>query len=456
MSSRAADLADIRSHVAGVAWPPISTGSAAMLAALLGQLEETQWLPPDDLRQHQFLQLKALAEHAQKHSDHLRLRLARAKLTPADLATPEGLARLPPLARRDVQSADARFFCAVIPEGHAPTGDTHSSGSTGEPVMVKRTVVGQLDWMAITMRDHFWWGRDFSGRQAAIRASATSYAEQKSWGSPASLLFQTGAGMRASLTTPIEELVRLLVRFAPTTLLVHPNVLAAITEHCRANGMRIPSLQSIRTLAETLWRHVRADAEDYFEVRIADCYSSQEVGYLALQCPESGLYHTMEPVIVEVLDANDEPCREGVAGRVVVTDLHNFATPLIRYDLGDWAEPGGACPCGRGLPTLKRIFGRQRNLILMPDGSRVWPLAGFQRVRDIAPIRQSQFVQHTRERIEVRLVVERPLTEGEQAEVRAMLDRILGHAFDLEFHYFDEALPLGPGGKFEHFISKAT
>jgi phenylacetate-CoA ligase len=356
-----------------------------------------------------------------------------------------------------VQSADAAFFCSAVPEGHAPIGENFSSGSTGEPVMVKRTVVNQLDWMAITMRDHLWWGRDFAGRQAVIRASATAHAEQKSWGSPANLLFATGPSMRASLNTPIGELVRLLTAFKPTTLLLHPNVLGGITEHCRAHGVMLPGLESIRTLAETLLPHVRADAEEWFGVKIADCYSSQELGYIALQCPESGLYHVMaESVIVEVLDESDAPCREGEAGRVVVTDLHNFATPLIRYDVGDWAETGPPCSCGRGLPTLKRVLGRQRNLILMPDGSRLWPLSGFQHVREIAPVRQSQFIQHTREKIEVRLAVERPLTPDEETKVRAMLHKILGHPFALEFHYFDDRLPLGPGGKFEHFVSKAT
>jgi len=58
----------------------------------------------------------------------------------------------------------------------------------------------------------------------------------------------------------------------------------------------------------------------------------------------------------------------GQVGRVVVTDLHNFATPLIRYDLGDYAEMADTCPCGRGLPALKRIMGRRRNMVRLPDG----------------------------------------------------------------------------------------
>jgi len=449
-------LADIRSDTAGIDWPPVSTGPAAVLAALLAQLEDSQWLAPQAIAEHQFRQLVVLARHADRHSTQFHARLERAGLTPEDLVTPQGLARLPPLVRRDIQSAGAGFFCDEMPDGHAPVSENFSSGSTGEPVMIKRTAMNQLDWLAMTMRDHLWWGRDFLWREAAVRAQAPVYAERPDWGSPATLLLPTGPAARIPLATPIAEQVRLLRAFRPGTILLHPNNLGGLTEHCRAQGVAFSGLHNLRTFGETLLPHVREEAEAYFNVKVDDCYSSQEIGYIALQCPESGLYHTMaESVLVEILDEAAEPCAKGEAGHVVVTDLHNFATPIVRYDIGDWAEVGGAGPCGRGLPTLARVLGRQRNLILMPDGTRHWPLSGFQRVRALAPIRQSQFVQVSRERIEVHLAVERPLTSREEDAVRALIEKILGHAFALDFRYFDDRIPSGPGGKFEHFICKA-
>jgi phenylacetate-CoA ligase len=100
-------------------------------------------------------------------------------------------------------------------------------------------------------------------------------------------------------------------------------------------------------------------------------------------------------------------------GRVVITDLHNFAMPLIRYAIGDYAEVGEPCSAGRGLPSLRAVLGRRRNMIVFPDGRRHWPLTGFHRFGDVAPIRQYQFVQHTREHIEVRLVADRPLSTAQ-------------------------------------------
>ena len=50
--------------------------------------------------------------------------------------------------------------------------------------------------------------------------------------------------------------------------------------------------------------------------------------------------------------------------------LHNFAMPLIRYAIGDLAEVGAACPCGRTLPVLRRVLGRTRDMLVLPSGEK--------------------------------------------------------------------------------------
>ncbi len=188
---------------------------------------------------------------------------------------------------------------------------------------------------------------------------------------------------------------------------------------------------------------------------MTDCYSSQEIGYLTLECPDAPLHHIMsEAVIVELLRDDGTPCGEGELGRVVVTDLHNFATPMIRYAIGDYAEAGPPCPCGRGLPTLKRIVGRERNLLRLADGRRHWPLVGGLNFRDVAPVSQYQVIQHSFEGVELRLVCERPLTAGEEADLIAMMLAALGHDFAIDLSYFEDRLPRGANGKFEEFICR--
>jgi phenylacetate-CoA ligase len=176
---------------------------------------------------------------------------------------------------------------------------------------------------------------------------------------------------------------------------------------------------------------------------------------MALQCPETGRYHVQsESVLLEVLDDAGRPCAPGEVGRIVATSLHNFAQPMIRYDIGDYAEVGGPCPCGRGLPVLDRILGRFRNMLTLPDGRRIWPRLSEGRYREVAPIRQYQVVQTGRAALEVRLAAERPLSADEEAKLRAMILGRIGSAdFALTFTYHD-AIPRSAGGKFEDFKSE--
>lgn len=446
-------LSRIRSDVPGIEWPAVPTGLTAALAALLRQLEDTQWLGAEELAVHQYRQLAVLSRHAATHSTHFRRRVESAGLKPEDLTTPEGFRKVPLLSRRDIQSAGPDLYCAELPAGHEPTKESRTSGSTGTPVTVRGTPITRLLWLAMTMREHLWYDRDLSQRFSSIRGLSTAYAESGDWGPPVNLLFPSGPMQKIRVTTPIEEQVEWLVRFRPGSLLTHPSNLDALAQHCARHGVELPGLGEIRTVGETLSARVREDAESIFRARVVDQYSATEVGSIALQCPASGLYHVMsESVIAEVLDEAGNPCGEGEAGRVVVTALHNFATPIVRYVIEDYAEPGGPCPCGRGLPTLKRVIGRERNLILMPDGTRHWPIMGFMIRQDIAPIVQFQVVQYERQSIELRLVSRHPLSPQQEADLTSHVQRALKFPFALRFSYFDKEIPRGPGGKFEEFI----
>jgi phenylacetate-CoA ligase len=377
--------------------------------------------------------------------------MTQAKLRPDELTSPAALRRLSVLRRRELQSG--AVICSEIPAGHQPVGESKTSGSTGEPIAAKRTAINQLMWLAMTMREHLWHRTDFATRLTAIRANIAEIARDPNWGAPANLLFHTGAALRLPITLSVEQLTEHITAFKPAHLIIYPNTMDAIAQHVESANIAFEGLRTLRTVGETVSPAVRERAERAFGAPVIDSYSSQELGNIALQCPDSGLYHVMaESLIVEVIDENGAPCEVGQVGRVVATDLHNFATPLVRYDIGDYAEVAAPCPCGRGLPALKRIVGRERNLIVMPDGTRHWPLVGFHRFRDVAPVAQYQLIQHTLDDIEVRLVVDKPLTPQQESDLRQVIQEALGHAFALRLEYFDGALPRGANGKFDEFV----
>jgi len=455
--SKYPDAADLmRGNVSGIAWPAVCMASGAALASLCAVLEKTQWMSAAEIRRRQFAQLAELAKHAAQFSEHFRARIAEAGVSAEALATEEGLRRLKPLTRREIQSAGERLFCTHVPKQHEPVGQTKTTGSTGEPLSMRRTAVSMLFWMADNIRDHLWHRRDFASRLTVIRSQVEKYEIRDNWGTPVNLLFDSGPCQYIPMGEGMEGQYKLMAEFAPEVLLIHPSNLDGLVQHCRENGLKLPSLKQIRTIGEMLHAKTRAAATEVLGVKVADCYSSQEAGTIGIECPESGLYHLCaEHLITEVVDESGNPCGEGEIGRVLLTDFTNFATPLLRYEIADYAEAGPPCPCGRGMPTLKRIVGRERNLVVMPDGTRHWPIIGSIKFRDVAPVQQFQFVQHDRENVEVRFVVESPLSAEMEQKLTELIHKILKHPFRLKYVYYPDRIPRSAGGKFEEFVCNA-
>ena len=136
----------------------------------------------------------------------------------------------------------------------------------------------------------------------------------------------------------------------------------------------------------------------------------------------------------------------------MVSPLHNVTMPLLRYDLGDYATVGAPCGCGRELPVIEQILGRVRNLALMPDGRRFWPVS-LNRIRDIKAIRQAQYVQTDLNAIELRVVLNRPLRVDEREEAIRKVQGALGHTYDVTVIPVP-SVERGPTGKFEEFLSQ--
>jgi phenylacetate-CoA ligase len=449
------------SRLPGVAWPAIPGQQGVILATLLAQFEQSQWLPLPAIEAAQLSQLRVLIEHARRHSPFHAERFAGFR-PEQNQSLRECLTALPLMRRVDLQNGPAGIDCSWVPAEHGEVSMVRSTGSTGEPITARRSGLNILIWMAMTLREHLWQRRDFSQSLASIRAQLAEEDTERrgvawsDWGSPVNQLFASGPSFGMNLQTDVRRQVEWLKQVMPVYLLTYPSNLAALLDMAAADPVQRAGLgrvTQVRSIGETLSESLRMHCREVLGVEIVDAYSTQEIGVIAIECPEGGGYHVMaEGLVLELLRDDGRPCELGETGRVVVTSLHNFATPLIRYDLGDLAEAAGPCACGRGLPKIRRILGRTRNLLRLPDGRRLWPFMGVFSYRDIAPVRQYQVIQHDLERVTLRLAVERPLTAGEEhALIEKMLD-LLDYRFKAEIVYFSPEIPRGSGGKFEDFI----
>lgn len=443
-----------RSSVSGADWPAVPDPRGASLLALLFQLERTQWLPPAELRALQDRQLAELLRHAWETVPYYR-ECWQTAFDPAQPLTPEGFARLPLLTREQLRDRYADLQSARAPREHGQHGHLRTSGSTGTPLRILNTQINDLLWSAITLRDHAWHGRDLGGKLAAIRQGVQAEVTP-GWGPATDSLVETGPCVLLPVNTPVNAQLEWLAREQPDYLLSHPSNIAELARQSLARGLRLPRLREVRTSGEMLPEGLRELCRDAWDVPVTDMYSANETGYIALQCPAGTRYHVQaESVLVEVIDAAGQPCAPGGIGRVVVTSLQNFAMPLVRYEIGDYAEVGAPCPCGRGLPVLERIVGRVRNMLVLPSGERAWPAFALRALMDEIPLLQHQFVQKSLDLIEARLVTAAPLSAAQENRLREHLLAKLPPGFRMDFVYC-ETIPRSAGGKFEDLISEVA
>jgi len=365
----------------------------------------------------------------------------------------------PVLSRSAVRDNLPALQAEQLPAGHLAAGERTSSGSTGMVVAVKTTNVW-LEWQnALTFRTQRGAGRELERSVAVIRRYPTGTAPYPDgasgpdWAPPSVFPIPTGRSYYLETAgVSLEQQSEWLSRIRPDYLMTYPSIVRALAERASVCGRPAP-LKGISTVGELVDTEVRELAVRHLDAVIYDIYSSEEAGVIALQCPATPMYHVQaEALIVEILDENGKACAPGETGRVIVTPLFNFAMPLIRYDIGDFAQMGELCACGRGLPALERILGRRRNMLTLADGRRFWPSFSARRLQKVVPIREHQFRQTEHEVIEALLVTETPVSDEQAAEMRKIIADGLPAPFDIRIRCL-ESIPRPASGKHEEFVS---
>lgn len=147
--------------------------------------------------------------------------------------------------------------------------------------------------------------------------------------------------------------------------------------------------------------------EGVFACKVTDKYGCEEVGLIACECERhNGLHANIADLYIEFLDNNNSRVNKGEEGKIVITDLNNFAMPLIRYKIEDMGrEMDRKCECGRGLPLLYKPSGRVADFLKKADGSMVAGISLIERtLTAIEGIDQMQIIQNDINNIDINIV----------------------------------------------------
>jgi phenylacetate-CoA ligase len=242
----------------------------------------------------------------------------------------------------------------------------------------------------------------------------------------------------------ISALLQRLRRRPRAMLLGYASSLYLIARVAQALRLSDITLKSVVSWGDKMFEHYRRTIEDQFRTVVHDTYACTEGFMIAAQCAEQR-YHVMSPqVYVELLDDDWREVAPGELGYVVVTRLDNYSMPLIRYYLGDLAirQPGNtSCPCGRNLPMLRRVVGRDTDIVRTASGKHMIVHFFTALFEQVPEVKQFQVIQRNLRGIEIAFIRDRGFHEGVLRRVEQAIHDRLREPFPIVFREVTEIHP---------------
>jgi phenylacetate-coenzyme A ligase PaaK-like adenylate-forming protein len=316
--------------------------------------------------------LRSIITHAYHTVDYYRQLFDTVGIKPEDIRTIEDLYKIPITSsqeyriRPEIETLSKkvkldRMVCRA------------TSGSSGRPFKIRRTVFEEhlMNFFRIRALQQF--GVRFSDRTAQVRLVSRSHQRDTF---PGNLRQGLGLYRTYSINSlqPVQNIIGELRVLRPDIIKGYPGVLSHVASSMTQALRKDIEPKLIVAGGESLVPFRRKQMESGFGKKVFDLYGAHESNMLAWECSQSGLYHICDDnVILEIL-RDGMPVAAGERGEVVVTCLHSYAMPFIRYSLGDIVTRGPkTCSCGQPFTTLRAIQGRMHDYFKLPDASLLHP-----------------------------------------------------------------------------------
>jgi len=418
------------------------------------RLRRMKTADPEFIRDDQFKKLTKLIAHAYEHSAFYKKRFDEQGVMPGDIKSFNDFAQLRPLTREDVQDHTLELIAKNFKREEL--FESHSSGSTGQPITFFQDKLAQSAGRAAVLVGWELAGRRMGDKVVTLWGNRETIENR--WSKPGSRL---KAFLYRDKRFPVDrfvdenyvkDILDVLVRQRGGYIFGYSHAIAAVAGYVKERNIALQKrFDGVMSTAEKLYPQNRILAEETLGP-VYDCYGSREILGIAYQCRERKGYHIIEPNLIFETDDFLDDKKE-----VVITDLWNYAWPLIRYKISDLiAGDFGRCSCGCTWKTFDTIVGRATDALKLPDGRLMHPLYWF--IDDIAKhwptFKQVQFARVAEDRVIFRV----RLFEGQNYdfmdEMKEAMTRHfakLGVKFDMEVV---EKFEIGPSGKHRSVVDE--
>ncbi len=254
----------------------------------------------------------------------------------------------------------------------------------------------------------------------------------------------------------MDEFLRKLQQHQPAIIFAYPNMLASLAKRSAQTGLKV-SIPRAAVTAEPLYDWQRELFRQAFGAETFERYGSREIGTVASECDQHQGMHMFEPTYCfEVVDEDGQAVPNGQMGELVVTDLYNYAMPLIRYRTGDMmAIEDDPCDCGCTWRRIVAIGGRLVDMIVRPDGCKVEGLVIVNALHTSGIRARVQVVQTSPTSLVVKYLETNTISENLRSAFRSRISNALSASIDVTYEPVKQ-LHHDPSGKYRYVISECA
>lgn len=445
------------SWVRHVNYPIIRALTKSKLSPALPEQLRTQWLSPEDLAELQLSRLNALLQHAHAHCPFYTERLDAAGLRGGRVSSLEALSDLPMLTKRDIQQHRADIIADCFDE--PDLRPDHTGGSTGDPLHFYNDRGEHfLNKVCREYRGNLTSGWHYGMRTVRLWGAGVDVGQSKRL---TTRLYQWALNDRVLDCMYLDEdiidqHIAMMGRHRVQVVVAYTTIAYLFATKLLERGTTVVRPNTVIVSAEMLTQPQREVIEAGFGCKAFNRYGCREVGLVAAECDaHRGMHIGTDQLVVEVVDDDGRSVRPGEMGRILLTDLFNYGMPFIRYDVGDMGILSDeACPCGRSLPLLAEVVGRDSDVIRMPSGRRIACTAVVTVfAKQLKGVANLQLVRNGVTTFTLRIMRGSDYQDGELAYLQEQLSALLAPEAEVSYEFVDD-IARSPSGKYQFLVSE--
>ena len=420
-------------------------------------LDKSQYWSKQALLDYQWRRMKELLEYSYENCLYYKNLFHENGLSPESIRNFDDFSRIPILTRDHL--FERRFEILSRKYDTSAVQEVMTGGTTGQQAILYRTHESFNIKGAVAWRNESWMGRKPCDKMAFFWPAHIDLYESGSWKTrikrrylEREVMYYSGSFAHDTMMFFYND----ISKFRPSYFKVFPSALYGFTQFIMEKDLRPIKLKGILSTGEPLFENQRKLFEEIFQCPVFDMYGSREVGNTASECSaHEGLHIAMETSYLEFL-SDGKPAAPGEEGEIIITDLTNYAFPLIRYRINDYGIPlDKSCRCGRNLTLMSPGIGRLFDDVWRSDGIRLsGNMLGFHLTADHhVHIGQMQIIQETMTEFRV-LITNKPEPDQEVFDfIRKNMAAILGDHINVNVEVVKE-IPREKSGKMRYVISK--